>query len=67
MVSCSGEKESENIGQSLDNFKHFLLKDFNCDCEGATKLIDEAVAAVIISVICNFKVVYKIVSRFRHR
>ena len=42
--------------------KHFLLKDFNCDCEDAIKLIDEALAANIIkSVIFNGKATYKIV------
>ena len=42
--------------------KHFLLKDFNYDCQDATKLIDEAAAAnVIKSVIFNGKIAYRIV------
>ena len=42
--------------------KHFLWKDFNCDCEDAIKLIDEVLAAnVIKSVIFNGKMSYRIV------
>ena len=49
----------KNLGQNTDNLKHFLLKDFNCGCEDAIKLIDEALAAnVIKSVIFNGKVSY---------
>ena len=53
--------ESKNLGQNPDNLKHFLLKDYNCDCEDAIKLIHEASAAVIKSVIFSGKVSYRIV------
>ena len=59
---CLEKVKSKNLGQNPDNLKHFLLKDFNCDCEDAIKLIDEALAANIIkSVIFNGKVAYRIV------
>ena len=46
----------------LDNLKHFLLKDFNCDCEDAIKLIDKDLAANMINpVIYNGKLAYRIV------
>ena len=61
VVLCLEKIESKNIGQNPDNLKHFLLKDFNCDCEVAIKLIHEASAAVIKSVIFNGKVSYRIV------
>ena len=59
---CLEKVKSKNLGQNPDNLKHFLLKDFNCDCEDAIKLIDEALAANIIkSVIFNGKAAYRIV------
>ena len=59
---CLEKIKSKNLGQNPDNLKHFLLKDFNCDCEDAIKLIDEALAANIIkSVIFNGKTAYGIV------
>ena len=62
VVLCLEKIKSKNLGQNPDNLKHFLLKDFNCDCEDAIKLIDEALAAnVIKSVIFNGKVSYRIV------
>ena len=62
VVLCLEKIKSKNMGQNSDNLKHFLLKDFNCDCEDAIKLIDEALAANIIkSVIFNGKVAYRIV------
>ena len=62
VVLCLEKIKSKNLGQNPDNLKHFLLKDFNCDCEDAIKLIDEALAANIIkSVIFNGKVAYRIV------
>ena len=46
----------------LDNLKHFSLKDFNCDCEDAIKLIEKDLAANMInSVIYNGKLAYRIV------
>ena len=39
--------KSKNLGQNPDNLKHLLMKDFNYDCEKATKLIDEAIVANI--------------------
>ena len=62
VVLCLEKIKSKNLGQNPDNLKHFLLKDFNCDCEDAIKLIDEAFAAnVIKSVIFNGKMSYRIV------
>ena len=62
VVLCLEKIKSKNLGQNPDNLKHFLLKDFNCDCEDAIKLIDEALAANIIkSVIFNGKMAYRIV------
>ena len=62
VVLCLEKIKSKNMGQNSDNLKHFLLKDFNYDCEDAIKLIDEALAANIIkSVIFNGKVAYRIV------
>ena len=62
VVLCHEKIKSKNLGQNPDNLKHFLLKDFNCDCEDAIKLIDETLAAnVIKSVIVNGKVSYRIV------
>ena len=55
VVLCLEKIKSKNLGQNPDNLKHFLLKDFNCDCADAIKLIDEALAAVIKSVIFNGK------------
>ena len=46
----------------LEKIKSKNMKDFNCDCEDAIKLIDKALAANIIkSVIFNGKVAYRIV------
>ena len=57
VVLCLEKIKNKNLGQSPDNLKHFLLKDFNCDSEDAIKLIDEALAAnVIKSLIFNGKV-----------
>ena len=54
--------KSKNLGQNPDNLKHFLLKDFICDCEDTIKLTDEALAANIIKpVIFNGKAAYRIV------
>ena len=62
VVLCLQKIKSKNLGQNPDNLKHFLLKDFNCDCEDAIKLTDEAlVANVIKSVIFNGKIAYRIV------
>ena len=58
VVLCLEKIKSKNLGQNPDNLKHFLLKDFNCDCEDAIKLIDETLAA---NVIFNGKVSYRIV------
>ena len=32
VVLCLEKIKSKNLGQNPDNLKHFLLKDFNCDC-----------------------------------
>ena len=57
VVLCLEKIKNKNLGQSPDNLKHFLLKDFNCDSEDAIKLTDEALAAnVIKSLIFNGKV-----------
>ena len=62
VVLCLKKIKSKNLGQNPGNLKHFLLKDFNHDCEDAIKLIDEALAAnVIKSVMVNGKVSYRIV------
>lgn len=54
--------KSKNLGQNPDNLKHFLMKDFNYDCEKATKLIDEAIVANITkSVIFSGKVAFRII------
>ena len=54
--------KSKNLGQNPDNLKHFLMKDFNYDCEKATKLIDEAtVANITKSVIFSGKVAFRII------
>ena len=37
--------KNKNLGQSLDNMRHFLMKDYNYDCEEATKLIDKGIVA----------------------
>ena len=61
-VLCPEKIISKNLGQNPDNLKQFSLKDFNCDCEDAIKLIDEALAVNIIkSVIFNGKAAYRIV------
>ena len=44
VVVCLEKIKSKNLGQNPDNLKHFLLKDFNCDCTDAIKLIDESLA-----------------------
>ena len=57
VVLCLEKIKSKNLGQNPDNLKHFLLRDFNCDCEDAIKLIDEAlIANVVKSAIFNSKV-----------
>ena len=62
VVLCLEKIKSKNLGQKPDNLKHFLLKDFNCDCEDAIKLIHEALGAnVVKSVIFNGKVSYRFV------
>ena len=62
VVLCLEKIKSKNLGQNPDNLKHFLLKDFNCDCEDAIKLIDEALAANVLKfVIFNGKVPHRIV------
>ena len=43
-VVCLEKIKSKNLGQNPDNLKHFLLKDFNCDCTDPIKLIDESLA-----------------------
>ena len=54
--------KSKNLGQNPDNLKHFLMKDFNYDCEKGTKLIDEAIVANITkSVIFSGKVAFRII------
>ena len=54
--------KSKNLGQNPDNLKHFLMKDFNYNCEKATKLIDEAIVANITkSVIFSGKVAFRII------
>ena len=45
---CQEKIKSKNLGQNPDNWKHFLLKDFNCDCEDVLKLNDEALATSIV-------------------
>ena len=55
------EKLKVNLGQNPDNLKHFLMKDFQYDCEKDMKLIDKAIVANIIkSVIFNGKVAFRI-------
>ena len=62
VVLCLEKIESKNLGQNPDNLKHFVWKDFNCDCEDAIKLIDEALVANVIKlVIFNGKIAYRIV------
>ena len=62
VVLCHEKIESKNLRQNSSNFKHFLLKDFNCDCEDVIKLTDRALAAnVIKSAIFNGKVSYRTV------
>ena len=62
VLLCPEKIISKNLGQNPDKLKHFSLKDFNCDCEDAIKLIDEALAVNIIkSVIFNGKAAYRIV------
>ena len=62
VVLCLEKMKSKNLEQNPDNLIHFLLKDINCDCEDAIKLIDEALAANIIkSVIFDGKAAYRIV------
>ena len=62
VVLCLEKIKSKNLEQNPDNLKHFLLKDINCDCGDAMKLIDEALAANIIkSVIFDGKAAYRIV------
>ena len=62
VVLCLEKIESKNLRQNSSNFKHFLLKDFNCDCEDVIKLTDRALAAnVIKSAIFNGKVSYRTV------
>ena len=62
VVLCLEKIKSKNLGQNSDNLKHFLLKDFHCDCEDAIKLIGETLAASIIKpVIFIDKVAYIIV------
>ena len=46
---CLEKVKSKNLGQNPDNLKHFLLKDFNCDCEDAIKLIDEAWQLILLN------------------
>ena len=61
VVLCLEKIKSKDIGQNLDNLKHFLMKDFNYDWEKAMKLIDEAIVANIIkSVIFNGQVAFRI-------
>ena len=49
VVLCLEKIKSKNMGQNWDNWKHFLLKDFNCDCEDAIKLIDEPLSAKLLN------------------
>ena len=39
---------SKNLDQNPDNLKHFLMIDFNYDCEKAMKLIGEVIVANIM-------------------
>ena len=48
VLLCPEKIISKNLGQNPDKLKHFSLKDFNCDCEDAIKLIDEALIVNII-------------------
>ena len=48
VLLCPEKIISKNLGQNPDKLKHFSLKDFNCDCEDAIKLIDEALTVNII-------------------
>ena len=60
VVLCLEKIKSKNLGQNPDNLKHFLMKDFNYDCEKTIKLIDEAMVANITkSVIFNGKVAFR--------
>ena len=43
VVLCVEKIKNKNLRQSLDNMRHFLMKDYNYDCEETTKLIDKAI------------------------
>ena len=61
-VLCFEKIKSKYLAQSSDNLRHFLMNDFNYDCEEAMKLIDEAIVANIIkSVIFNGKIANRII------
>ena len=56
------QKISKNIGQSQDNLKSFLVKDYEYSPELAENLIDEVVQANIVkSIMFNDKISYRIV------
>ena len=60
-----GKIKSKSLGQNQDNLRHFLMKDFNYDCEEAMKLIDEAIVVSIIkSVIFNSKVAFRMIRAY---
>ena len=62
VVLCLEKIKIKNFGQNPDNLKHFLIKDFNYDCEKAIKLTNEAIVANIIkSVIFNGEVALRII------
>ena len=46
-VLCLQKSKTKNLGQNPDNLRHFLMKDFNYDCEEAMKIIDESIIANI--------------------
>ena len=62
VILCLEKIKIKNFGQNPDNLKHFLIKDFNYNCEKAMKLTDEAIVANIIkSVIFNVEVASRII------
>ena len=64
IVSCLEKIKTKNLGQNPDNLKHFLMKDFDFNCEDSENLIEEALAAnTIKSVIFNDKTAYRIVKK----
>ena len=52
----------KNLGQNPDNLKHFLMIDFNYNCEKAMKLIGEVIVANIMKSITFIgKVAFRII------